>query len=337
MRSMAAIHLHGLNLSDAKCRMGDLSQCARIDRFTHDDGPQRGSRLLRAITGGGLTFDVHPDRCMDLGQVEIHGVPVAWMSPTGIADPGLYHPQGDLFLRTFGGGFLTTCGLDHTGGPCEDEGKSFGQHGRVNGIPASVTRTSVDEEGLIIEGVVRQAAVHGENLELRRRLHANVGCTQFTLTDTVTNLGGADQPHMVMYHCNFGWPLLSEDTKVTVPHAKVEPHNPEAKDDPWNALHPPERGYAERVYLHTLKKGTVDVTLDNPRLDFTLTMSFDSATLPGLCQWKMLAEGQYVLGLEPRNDLCLHGRRQARKEGLLKFLKPKESVTYAITFRAERR
>jgi hypothetical protein len=164
--------LYGLPLSAATPRMGQLGQLARIDSFTEDNGPARGARRLRLVTGGGLELDIHPDRALDLGQVTAYGVPLAWMSPTGIAHPGLYESGGTNFSRTFGGGLMATCGLDQYGPPNEDNGLVFGQHGRVGAIPATLTRVSVNESELLVEGVVRQASVQHEHIEMYRTIRA---------------------------------------------------------------------------------------------------------------------------------------------------------------------
>jgi hypothetical protein len=324
--------LHALPLVEAERYMGHLGQLARIDRLAFEDGPQRGSRLLRLTTGGGLTLDVHPDRALDIGQVELFGKPLAWLSPTQIAHPAFYDPRKDRFLKTFGGGFLVTCGLDHFGPPCEEDGQKFGQHGRVNAVAAQLNHTSCGPEGLLVEGIVRQASALQQHLELRRSIHAPLGQSSFTVTDVVTNLADRDQPHMILYHCNFGWPLMSEKAQLEISAAQTAPSTPEALKDPYQTFTAPQSGYQERVYLHTLKPGRARVRLNNPEHDLQMNMEFDTKTLPGLCQWKMLGERNYVLGLEPTNTLSLAGRVEARKAQKLKVLAPGESVQYQITF-----
>jgi len=39
------------------------------------------------------------------------------------------------------------------------------------------------------------------------------------------------------------------------------------------------------------------VILKNKKLGISLSIGFDTATLPYLTQWKMMGEGDYVLGL----------------------------------------
>ena len=56
---------------------------------------------------------------------------------------------------------------------------------------------------------------------------------------------------------------------------------------------------------------------------YGLVISFDKTTLDRFTQWKMMGEGEYVLGLEPGN--CTpDGRHINRRDGILKFIDPNE-------------
>src|SRR6187431_587195 len=122
----------GLPVDQALQRVGSLDQIARVDSFVEADGPARGARRLRVVNGGGLEFDVHPDRGLDIGAASFQGLPLAWLSSTGIGAPSLYDPVERGWLRTFGGGLVTTCGLDSFGPPADDEDGVVGMHGRVS-------------------------------------------------------------------------------------------------------------------------------------------------------------------------------------------------------------
>jgi hypothetical protein len=135
---------------------------------------------------------------------------------------------------------------------------------------------------------------------------------------------------MILYHFNFGWPLLSEHARLGIPSVEVIAQRPEAEHDAWTELAPPQRGYRERVYLHRLRDGRAHVTLENPKIGLGVSIGFDSAALPALAQWKMLGEGEYVLGLEPTNVEHLSGRPSARAAGVLPMLAPGQSVTYEL-------
>jgi hypothetical protein len=55
-----------------------------------------------------------------------------------------------------------------------------------------------------------------------------------------------------------------------------------------------------------------------------LFLRFRIDTLPFLNEWKMLAEGDYVAGVEPANTKCLN-RAVLRREGRLPMLQPGEA------------
>ena len=176
--------LHGRRRSraDLSRRVGRLEQVAGVRLVTLGDGVERGVRLLEFRTGTGFEFDVVVDRAFDIGRCEHSGRALAWTLGTGFAGPWFYEPQGLGFFRNFGGGLLTTCGLDHALFMAEDTAEqyhyppkpteTFGLHGRVSNRPARLAgygeRWDGDECVLYAEGEVLQAAVFGEQLLLRR-------------------------------------------------------------------------------------------------------------------------------------------------------------------------
>jgi hypothetical protein len=90
------------------------------------------------------------------------------------------------------------------------------------------------------------------------------------------------------------------------------------------------------VHRHDLAPGTGRATVSNPEIGLRLTLSFPTATLPVLYQWKMFAPGQNVLGLEPANAPAIQGRAAAREAGILPVLAPGESVSYRLRFDVDR-
>lgn len=335
MTVASPISMFGIPAAEVGRFVGSLGQVARIDSFTEVEGTARGTRRLRLVTGGGLEVDVHPDRALDLGHATFRGVPVAWMSPTGMAAPQFYDASGTEWLRTFGGGLLATCGLDAFGPPSVDEGVDYPMHGRIGAIAATLTQVSVENDVLTIAGVVRQTKVFGENLVLHRVITADVGGSSLRISDTVTNEGLAETGHMVLYHVNVGWPLIDERATLDVPSHEVVPRDDAAESGAarWHQIEKPQAGFAEQVYRHDFgDHGTAVVSVDNPAIDIRFELSFDTSTLPGLHQWKMSGEGHYVLGLEPTNVNVSFGRASARETGALPVLARGESVNYALEF-----
>jgi hypothetical protein len=292
-------------------RIGRLEQVAGIEPFVFDDGPARGVRALRFRTGGGLSFDVIPDRGMDLGFAEHRGTPLAWLSPNGFVAPSFHEPGGEGWLNSFPGGLLVTCGLRNVGPSGERRGEEFGLHGRASNIPASKVSYDAfwDDEGCVLEasGQIREASVFGPNLVLRRRILARVGETRVKLEDRVTNEGFEPEPLMVLYHINLGWPLLDESSRLIGPGKTGEQPEPRDMDargglDTWNRFSAPTPGFRERVFYHRPDAGPgglAEARVENPALGLAFSVRFRPDELPEFVQWTMTGEGTYVLGLEP--------------------------------------
>ena len=212
-------------------RVGRLEQVAGVRLVALSDGAERGVRVLEFRTGTGFAFDVVVDRAFDVGRCEISGRPLGWLSGVGFAGPWYYEPEGLGFFRNFGGGLLTTCGLEHTLFMAEDTAEqyhyppkkteTFGLHGRVSNRPARLVGYGERWEGeecvLWAEGEVLQAAVFGEHLLLRRRIEANVGKSRLKIHDEVENVGYARTPHMYLYHVNVGFPVVDEGSELLAP------------------------------------------------------------------------------------------------------------------------
>jgi hypothetical protein len=292
-------------------RIGRLEQVAGIEPFVFDDGPARGVRAFRFRTGSGLSFDVVPDRGMDLSFAEHGGTPLAWLSPNGVVAPSFYEPAGEGWLRSFPGGLLVTCGLRNVGPPGEREGEELGLHGRASNIPASRISYDVswDSEGCILEarGEIREASVFGPNLVLRRRISARVGEPRVWIEDEIENEGFEPEPLMVLYHINLGWPLLDETSRLVGPGRAGEP--PEPRDEAargglevWDRFAAPTPGFEERVFYHSPAAGLdglAEARVENPALGLSFSVRFHPEELPEFVQWTMTGEGTYVLGLEP--------------------------------------
>ncbi|MCL4394297.1 MAG: aldose 1-epimerase family protein [Chloroflexi bacterium] len=318
--------------------VGDLSQIAGIKLGEWVDGVERGVRVADVRTGSGLSFTVLLDRGMDIGPAAFQGMPLAWVSPTGWAHPMYYEPQGNGWLRTFGGGLMVGCGLTYLGAAGEDEGESLGLHGRLSLLPAERVRVDqawqADECSFWIEGELRQARVFGENLRLKRRITVDLGGNRIAVHDRVDNLGAAATPLMVLYHINLGFPFLDENAELVAEPHPVEPRDAAAEPglNEWMRFQKPTSGYAEQVFYHDLpadKTGWAGIQLVNRPRKLGLSVRCDKAALPNLVQWKMMGQGTYVLGIEPANCRA-GGRSQERARGTLQFLQPGEQREFQL-------
>ena len=222
---MSSLYGVPLTREELRRRTGRVEQLLGAELVERADGSERGVRCVR-LRSGAIELEVVVDRALDLAQATVGGVPVAWISPTGLTAPGLAVPDGWEPFRTFFGGLLTTCGLEHTLGPMTDDASHFRYpgrpthdfplHGRLSATPGRLLGYGVDweRECVFCRGDVRQAHVFGESLTLEREIRIGLGGTTIELDDVVRNDGFAPTPHMLLYHVNIGWPVLGEHAEV---------------------------------------------------------------------------------------------------------------------------
>jgi hypothetical protein len=326
-------------------RVGGLDQIAGVRLVTLGDGNERGVRVLEFRTGSGFEFDVIVDRAFDIGRCEFAGKALGWQSGVGYGGPWFAEHEGLGWLRNWGGGLLTTCGLDHALFMAEDTAEqyhypaksteNFGLHGRVSNRPARIVgygqRWEGDECVLYAEGEVLQASVFGERLRLRRRVEARVGESRLTVHDEVENTGWDPTPHMLLYHVNVGFPVVDEGAELLVPTRSVTPRGDYSADG-YRTLEAPTPSYVERVFEHDAiaeADGSVPVAIVNRARSLGAYEVFNTKQLPFHFVWRMLGEGTYVVGIEPCTNRVA-GRLDARERGELIVLAPGEQRAYDL-------
>ncbi len=337
---MAGLYGKSYSREELMKRVGSMDQVGGVRRITLADGNEAGVEAFDVRTGGPLDFTVLAGRGMDIGQATYRGYPLAWQSSTGVPAAAFFEPEGLGWLRGFHGGLMTTCGLTYAGAPGPDGDDELGLHGRMSYTPAKHVSSGAswhnDDYLMYVQGEMREASVFGPNMVLTRRISAMLGHPVLHVQDIVENQGFAAQEHMLLYHCNLGFPLMDACTELVAPSAEVEGLQDFAKDtvESHAAFAEPQE-IDERVYYHRLKAGedgstTVAVVNRELGAGIALAFSFNVNLLPNLVQWKMPGLGTYVMGLEPAN--CrVEGRAAERERDTLQVLEPGESRTYTIT------
>ncbi|MBQ8510352.1 MAG: aldose 1-epimerase family protein [Clostridia bacterium] len=308
--------------------IGHPSQLCGIEEHRLVGGKGDGMRLYEAWTSGGLRFTVSADRCGDLSRVSYKGINLGFFGPCGYVAPQHYDPRGAGFLKSFTGGFLTTCGLTAVGSPCVDEGEELPLHGNISHVPAENVVVDTDET-LRIKLTMRDASLFGRKFLLTREYECAPDGSALILHDKVQNIAASETPYMILYHFNFGYPLLAPGAELTIPSKSVTPRNDRAAEDldTASSIIEPQPAFEEQCYFHDLSEGRVK--LKNPALGIAVTMEFDTTELPFFTQWKLMQQGEYVMGLEPGN--CHpDGRDVMRRQGKLRFLKPGEAAEQTI-------
>jgi hypothetical protein len=103
----------------------------------------------------------------------------------------------------------------------------------------------------------------------------------------------------------------------------------------YNRFAAPQPGFREQVFTLDLNpdaQGYTSAALVNPTLDngLGLRLRWPKEQLPWMVEWRMLGQGEYVVGLEPVNCPTITGRANAVKEGTLPILQPGEECHYDI-------
>lgn len=311
--------------------IGCESQIYGMEEHRLVGGRGDGMRLLEVRNGHGLELTISLDRCCDISRLTWGGVNMSYFSPCGYVAPAYYQPTGAEWLKSFTAGFLTTCGLNAVGSPCEDAGEVLPLHGTIANTPASDTCWYEEDGELVIRATVRDEQIFGRKLRLHRKIRVSLSENKFRICDTIENTGDRKKPFEILYHMNMGYPLLDEDSVVTIPSCAVTPRDNHAAEDMENCLRmeKPQPGYRERCYYHKFPGRNGMASIYQPKLQKGLRISFDAEKLDGFVEWKMMGHRDYVLGLECGN--CYpDGRDVMRKTGMLKFLDSGEKVNYEV-------
>lgn len=289
-------------------KTADLRSVADIRLVSLEDGRGRGQRILIARNATGICFEVAVDRGFDISGLSLDGINIGWHSPTQMrfpsSDPD--SEEGWGFLRNFDG-FMVTCGLDHYSRPRETDVEHHNHphlktrrmplHGGIATEKARLHSYGVDPEtgNVFCEGVVRQASVFGETLELRRKITLPVFGSALRIDDTITNWGFRPTRHAILYHLNFGYPFLDENLKIA---GLPEPLLRSMQADPPS----PRDDYGEHVDVVDSPEETDPIVLSNPDLALSVGLSFSRRHLTKLAVWRAYQSGIFALGIEPRTE-----------------------------------
>lgn len=312
--------------------IGHPNQIFGVEEMRLCGGKGDGMRMLYVRNGKGLDFWISVGRCADISRLSFKGYNFGYFAPCGYVSPQYYDDKGAGFLKSFTAGFFTTCGLTAVGSPCNDNGEELPMHGTISNTPCENIAHWIENDGIHIKLLARDAALFSRKLVLEREYICPINENVIYMTDKIKNIGSEISPIQILYHCNMGYPLLSENSEVNIPSTEILPRNEHAREGIESCLkmQKPQNGYVEKCYYHMLF-GKPVVSIYNPDINKGLNIKFDTKELPYFTEWKMMGEYDYVLGLEPGN--CYpDGRNIIREKGMLEYLKPNEENTYHITF-----
>ena len=281
-----------------------------------DNGPARGSRVAFVNTGGGLRYTVALDRGADLVHAACNEHSLCYLSPNGLKPPSHAYHAGDDWLDGWPGGLLTTCGPVYFGHPRQEDGVKTNLHGHFSNSPAEVRsivnpRPHAGEEELAIEAIIRDARVYGPNVETCRTIRSALGQNTIALSDMTVNRNNAVCPFGIMYHVNFGWPLLDRGARAVLsgdvqlwPDEMQTAPVPSDVNELKNVPAPSSRfrGVASRGCVVTPRAdrdGLAHVGMINDKLGIAVELAYPVKQLPRITVWQHYAPGMYVTGIEP--------------------------------------
>lgn len=268
------------------------------------------------ITCGSLRFSLLPTRGLSIWKAQWEDLEFGWQSPVrGPVHPSyvsVYDPSGLGWLDGFDE-MLARCGLFSNGAPEFDEhGRLLHPlHGRIANIPAEQVEIAVDEaQGTIdARGSVIEAGFHRQFLQLTTHYHCKLGSSTLEIHDSITNLSSRDVSAQLLYHFNFGWPLLDAGSQIYCPASELAPRDIEAANaiESWNVTSAPDPQSMEHVFFMKLladDQNQSAVMFHNSQGDAGARLMFNVQQLPCFSLWKNMmgvADG-YVIGLEPATN-----------------------------------
>lgn len=324
----------------------------KVERLKLHGGKQEGVELL-VIDNGLIQVRLIPIRGMsvlDVRDSKTGEVVLGWKSPV----KEVVHPKF-IQLESRGGlgwleGFnewMVRCGLEFAGHPGTDEFTTntgdtgtltLTLHGKIGNIPASSVKVFTSDHGkrLHVQGTVYESFFYGPKLKLETELSVTRGKSEIEFNDRVTNLGASVQEFQLIYHMNFGSPILEEGAKVIVPIKKIEPMNDQAAKaiNRHATYEGPTQGFIEEVFLihpYANDAGTSLALLHDKAKKRGAVIKYNVNQLPYLTIWKNTTalEDGYVTGIEPATGFPFN-RKVERKFDRVPKLKPGQSRSFSI-------
>ena len=306
-------------------------------------GVRRGVEVIE-VNNGRLRFTVVPTRGMGLWRASLGELQLGWKSPVkGPVHPSMVRlndPSGIGWLDGFDE-LLVRCGLESNGAPEFNEQGTlvYGLHGKIANMPAHRVDVAIDGDSgeISVHGVVDEARLFGNNLRLESTVTTRVHSSSLTVTDVVSNLSAEEADLELLYHVNFGLPLLEPGAKAVLPIRRIAPRDVVAKGDlaHWDTYGPPTPGLAEACFFFQLcadGQGETEAVLHNEAGSQGVAVRHNTKQLPYFILWKNTQAEQdgYVTGLEPAMNFP--NRKSFEKQhGRVATLKPGEQRTFQVT------
>jgi len=313
---------------------------------TLHSGRQEGVSIIDIDTGA-MTISVVPTRGMNVLRAVSGNVRLGWDSPVeAVVNPAyieLNSRAGLGWLEGFNE-LVARCGYEWVGHPGLDRGELLTLHGRASNIPATKVVLSIDDKApytIRLKGELKEQAFKKVNFSIATELTTEPGATYFAVHDTLTNHGDYPKEYQVLYHNNFGAPLLEKSARFAAPIAQVSPFNEKAQAEltDFRSYSGPTVGYDETVYNiipYADSKGQTLAVLHNQAGTLGVRIDYDARQLPVFSLWKNTDTQQqgYVTGLEPGTSFSYNRSYQREVSGLnlVPTIGPQESRDFQLRY-----
>lgn len=322
------------------------------------EGPATGYSVAKRTLHGGLSqgvdvievdngtfrFVLVPTRGMGIWRAMQGDVQLGWKSPVkGPVHPAFVRADEASGLGWLDGfdELLVRCGLESNGAPeFNDNGTlRYGLHGKIANCPAHKVDVTIDGDSgqIAVTGTVDETRLFFNKLRMTSTVAIKVGQPGMTVTDTITNISAEPGELELLYHVNFGVPLLDPGSKVVLPVVKVAPRDAVAVDNvsEWDTYGPESPGSPEAVFFCDLAADAAGQTmalLRNAAGNQGVSLRFNKNQLPCFSLWKnrqAVVDG-YVTGLEPGINFP-NQKSFEKQQGRVAVLAPGESRNFQIT------
>ena len=230
--------------------VGSMQQMAYIRKVTCEEGRSTGLRMFD-VKNECLQYQVMCDKCLDVAGFSYKGINMNFLSKPGLQGRNHYDTNGQEALRSIMGGLFFTAGMENICAPYKNETGEFPMHGRIRTTPAEEVSSSQEwtKDGLVLKvsGTMREAELFGENMVLRRSIESVAGSKSIKVTDEIENEAYRDEPLMLLYHINLGYPFLTPAMKLYIPTKKVTPRDETSRghEDRYDRMDKPKKNEPE--------------------------------------------------------------------------------------------
>ncbi len=293
------------------------------------------------VNSGDFSFSVLPTRGMGIWRAQFKNDPIRWQSPVrGPVHPKFVdvgEPSGLGWLDGFDE-LLVRCGLESNGAPeFDDNGQlTYPLHGRIGNKPAHEVTVTIDDqtEEITVVGVVDEVRFHFLKLRMKSTIKIKFGESGFRIRDEIQNLSESPAEMQMLYHTNFGVPLLDAGSRVVVPIKTLVPRNEHAASGiaNWDSYEAPQPGFEEQVYFLELlgdHHGATQTLLRNAHGTRGVSLFYNTKQLPCFSVWKnttSVSDG-CVTGIEPGTNFP-NPRSFEGEKGRVVKLAPKGSFGF---------